>query len=219
MRSESPRAESNAPGPRRAGILGGLLLAVLILAGGACRDERARPAEATRDASQPARADTSSWRGRVQFKDRWLPMPELIGREARQDLHAQCRLRQDADRERGVEDPPLCYDATPRADFRTLRVEYHPELNAVAAKRLLVPGYEATHLVVSPSGGISQVLDLAYAPRRAGQVRPHEVRILSAHEPTHQALVEALRHHFPDAVVEIVRIELPARRPRPDTQP
>ena len=149
--------------------------------------------------------------GRVRVADKSYPVRHIVSHEPKMDLFVQCRARKDATKKAGAE-LPLCYENTKRTPTH-LRVERSTRRTLKLARRNVSEKNEAMHFVIEPSGSIYQVLDLAYGPRRAGQVRKGEIRVLSGHEDRHKTLYENLKRHFPELTIEVVDVKAPAAAP------
>lgn len=145
-----------------------------------------------------------------------LPADVMIGHDARNDLFVGCLQLRDAAAKADAGGPPaaLCYDPTPRSALKSVRVEYHAEQSFADAIAVLRKGPEAAHFIVERTGSIYQVLDLAYAPRRAGAYQAGEIRILSGSTEGHERLVAALKTQFEALTVEVLAAAAPPDRPK-----
>ncbi len=187
-----------------------LSIALIIATTTACGGQKPSP-DASPETSPKVRLD-----GRVRMNDIWLEVAPLVSHDAKMDLRTRCRVAQDEAKEQSLPVPPLCFEDKVRTaeQIDTIRVERWPSLPA--AIRTLTATAEGAHFLVERTGSFHQTLDLAFPARRAGEMRPTEVRVLAA-DPTHgKALVEALASLFPKARVETVDgvpVEPPAPSP------
>ena len=188
--------------------------AIAVLASlSACSKEPPRPSP---DAVvHPAPVEVKG-RGTLRFADRSLTVGPMVGHAAGMDLYVQCRAQVAQAKEAGGETPPLCYEDKRRSRFTRVRIEYNPRMSGALVFGMLRPKHGAAHIIVEPSGSTYQVLDLAYAVRRDGQVQQEEIRIMSGNENRHKELSESLSQHFPHLEIEVVNVELPGR-PTKDT--
>ena len=172
------------------------LTAVLVFA--ACSPPKA-PAAATDAVS--ATASEARLEGQILIADRWTKVVPAVLHDAKMDLATRCLLMRDDAKSKGQE-IPVCYDTTRGKAARpitTIAVERDMSM-AVAMQRLTASG-EATHFVIDHTGGIYQVLDLAFAPRHGGAYAAGEVRVIACQEAGERALVAALQALYPDAKV------------------
>jgi hypothetical protein len=178
-----------------------LLVALALSASSACgpREERAPEVNEVKPVAKvkPTRLD-----GRVRLNDVWLELAPLVAHDAKMDLRTRCRIAQDEAKEAGRPVPPLCFEdrVRDREAIVTVRVERWPSLPV--AIRTLTATAEGAHFVIERTGSVHQTLDLAFAARRQGEVRPGEIRILAAEATAGAALAEALVGLFPGARVE-----------------
>ena len=104
----------------------------------------------------------------------------------------------------GKTDVKLCFDATRRASAKTLRLEAYGRKDFEEARKKMVAEGDAAHFLILPSASIYQILNMAYAPRRQGTIRPDEIRILSADRDKEKVLLEAIKAHMPHLTVETI---------------
>ena len=177
---------------------------------------------AAEDAKPPAEPYLA---GRIRIADKALKVAPTVGHTPQMDLFIQCKIDAEKRTEAGAADTNPCYDPTPRATFTTVRVEHHEGMTGGKAMGLLRPTNEGTHFIVDQTGSLYQTLDLAYAVRRAGAVRPDEVRVLSGNTDAHETLVAALKTLQPTLKVEVVEApaavppKAPAAPPAPAKEP
>lgn len=162
-------------------------------------------------------------RGRVRFGGRQWPVALLVGHDAKADLFTHCRKLVDSAKEAAagqgganvVKVPPLCYAAEPRQTVATIRVEFDAKGTGGRAIGMLRDNDEGAHFYIEPTGSVFQVLNLAYAPRREGQYRAGEVRVLSANAEVHKQLVSSLTALLGPVPVTEVPVSFAARRKAP----
>lgn len=184
------------------------VVVVALLALGACGGKEADAPDAAAPAPKAARKG-----GRIRIADRFEAIvPEVI-HEAKMDLFVSCKQLFDNAKSAGHE-MPLCYDATKRdkSAVQVVRVEHRPG-SAGDAMRTIGDAVESTHFVVEGSGSMYQLLDLAYAPRREGEYRKNEIRVLvmggkdgHAGDGDGDRLVSALAELYPAAKIETLEV-------------
>ena len=123
------------------------------------------------------------------------------------DLFVQCLKQRDVARDKGTKDAKLCYGSEPRRQLGTLRIEHAKGLTVAKAIKHIRDGEEAAHFAIEPSGTTHQILDLAYAPMRGGELRAGEIRVLSGNREAHERLQRAIQAHFPRIRVEVVDVD------------
>ncbi len=205
----SPGELAAASSRRRPFVVGALLALAWLAWGCGPRANEGADARPEPDAADRRPDD----RGEVHYHDTRLPVGPFVAHEARMDLHVACRLKRDAARAAKQPEPPLCYGEVTDRVVATVRVEHRPGLSMPAFMRTLSARDEGAHFAIEPSGSLYQLMDLRFAPRREGAIRPGEVRILSGNAAVHDRLVEALRRHFPGVEVQIVPFEPPSSAP------
>jgi len=139
--------------------------------------------------------------GQILIADRWIKVAPTVLHDAKMDLATRCLLMRDDAKSKGKE-IPVCYDTTRGKVERvitSISVERDKSM-AIAMQRLTAVG-EGTHFVVDHSGGIYQVLDLAFAPRHGDAYAAGEVRVIACQEAGEKALVAALMTLYPGAKV------------------
>lgn len=173
-------------------------LAALLLA--ACSGDKKGEADGA-GAPSPERPRPTG--GLVRVADQWVDVAAKVLHDPKMDLVTRCRLARDEAKARGLE-APLCFDEAAGAKgARTItRIAVELDQNMARAMRRLTAKNEAAHFVVEKTGGIYQVLDLAYAPRHGESYAHQEVRVIACHEDSRKELVEALVALYPDAKVE-----------------
>lgn len=149
-----------------------------------------------------AQAPPTRLEGKVRVADRWVDVAPTVLHDAKMDLATRCRLHQSDARGRGT-DLPLCFSATRRepAAIDTIRVERDAGMPQVMQR--LTRDTEGAHFVIDRSGGTYQILDLAFAARRAGDYPAGEVRVIACNADAERALVGALQRIYPAAQVTI----------------
>jgi hypothetical protein len=179
-------------------------LAVLLAAGWflGCS---ASPPPATAPVTDASPAGKATYRaGRVHFGGRQLAVVPFIAHPPEMDLRVACLSNRDRARQAGQPEVPLCFGDNARTALRTLRIEESPGLGAPEAIRRLAAANDSAHFVVEPSGSMYQVLDLAYAPRRAGAVQAGEIRVISGDPAAQAVLRDALTTAIDGLEVEVV---------------
>ena len=193
----------------------GALAVVAAGAGGGC-EARPQPQRAPAADVVAVRHD-----GVVRFADVELPVAPYVMHDPHLDLVVQCQLKRDADLQRG-QDSPLCYASERRARDRVkvLRVEILERedggrLDMARVMPVLAHHGEGAHVVIERTGTPHQLLDLAHATRRDGELRPDEVRVLCVHPADWRPLVESLEALLPGARRDVVRKLVPGASPAP----
>lgn len=194
----------------------GVIMSLLWIVPGCGERSQAPPVAdvAPADTAPPARRD-----GAVIFADRQEPVTPFLMHDPHLDLFVRCQMKRDAAKRDGGPEV-LCFDPTrrPAASVTLLRVERTGgDLGGVL--RYLSATAEGTHFVVEKTGTVHQLLDGAYAARRGGAVRPHELRVISCHETAWQPLADALRELFPGLRVEVSQLAPPPPPPTPTPTP
>ena len=151
-----------------------------------------------------APAGHDSTHGTIHMANKSLRVAPYVSHEPRMDLRTGCKASVDKAKKAGKMDAELCYDGTMRAAAKTLRLETYTRKDFDVARRTMSAAGDAAHFLILPSGSIYQVLDIAFAPRRQGTIRPDEIRILSADRDKEMVLVEALKAHLPHLVLETI---------------
>lgn len=196
---------------RSVGKLGVVMSLLWIVPGCGERGQGAVAADvAPADTAPPARKD-----GAVIFADRQERVTPFLMHDPHLDLFVRCQMKRDAAKRDGKPEV-LCFDPTrrPAAAVTVLRVERTAgDLGGVL--RYLSATDEGAHFVVEKTGTAHQLLDAAYAARRDGALRPHELRIISCHETAWKPVAEALQALFPGLRVEVSELTPPSAPPTP----
>lgn len=175
-----------------------LAIALALSAAAACQDRSERPAAATGDADAGVRLE-----GKVRFADRWFDVAPAILHDAKMDLATRCRLLQSESHGRGVE-VPLCFAQARRDAGAITAIRVEREGSLPQAMHRLTQETEGAHFVIDVSGGTYQILDLAFAARRAGAYPANEIRVIACNLDAERALVAALQRLYPAAQLTTV---------------
>jgi len=145
--------------------------------------------------------------GELHFADKRLRVVPFVMRTPEMDLFVACRLAMDARVQAGAEPGELCYDPEKREAFSEVLIQEVSEATVGTLMGILGSRREGAHFLVEKTGTMYQVLDMAYGPRREGQVRREEVRVLSGSAEGTEKLLALLREHFPDFKVKRAPLE------------
>lgn len=199
--TERPHGVEDGAGPRRLpGVCAraAFAIALALFAGLACQDRSERPAAPSIDANAGVRLE-----GKVRFADHWIDVPPAILHDAKMDLATRCRLLQSESHGRGVE-VPLCFAQARRDAGAITAIRVEREGSLPQAMHRLTRETEGAHFVIDVSGGTYQILDLAFAARRAGAFPANEIRVIACNLDAERALVAALQRLYPAAQVTTV---------------
>ena len=184
-----------------------IVLSLLAAPAGCDRASGDAPAPAA-EAAHKKRARPPHLEGEVFDGGKRQRVLPFIAHSPDMDLAAQCRFQTEEARKRaeagepGVVVPPLCFDPEARAGFTVLRVEHRAGMTTPAGLAILREAGESAHFLVEATGSLHQILDLAHAPRRAGQLQSAEVRVLSGQEKGRDTLIATLQALYPKLSVE-----------------
>lgn len=175
------------------------------------------PAEAERKSDESSRVIGELHDGGQRHR-----VKPLILHPAHMDFRVGCLVDRDQARKRGDTPRPLCFDEDRRpSPPKKLRIEYRLGMQVSESMKRLAGGGEAAHFVIEATGTLYQVLDLAHAALRDGELRLDEVRILSGNTGGTDVLVEILQAHY--GTLEIERVDVPppsrGRAPQPAAAP
>lgn len=186
--------------------LSSLLLALAALAAlAACRpDSNPPPPSSAASGPKVTKPTPPRLDGEIFVADARKRVAPFVMHAPQMDLFVACRMLQDEERKKGVEDPSLCYDPQRRTSFARLRVEHTGSLTAGNSIGHLRERGEGAHFLVERTGSMYQLLDLAHAARRGGALRGGEVRILSGSDEGAALLVDAILSLYPDLDVQHV---------------
>ena len=134
------------------------------------------------------------------------------------DLRVHGLVERDKARKEGRAVAPLAFDEDRRAaPPKKIRVEYKMGVRVADSLRVLNTQGEAAHFLVEPTGSIYQVLDLAHAARRDGELRRDEIRVMSGNTGGTDTLVAALSTYY--GALSVERAEFPPLPPPPPASP
>jgi len=170
------------------------LLTALALGLAACGGGKGAPA------GGDAAGSTARPVGQVRNADQWVPVSAQVLHDAKMDLAVRCRLMRDEAKAKGSE-RPLCFDQAAKPERKVTTIALGHAANLTAAMHALTEADEGVHFVVDKSGGIYQVLDLAFVARHGGAYPEGEVRVIGCEEPGTKALIAALQALYPGAAV------------------
>ena len=183
-------------------------LAVIILSICGCDKKTETVADTPTKTATPvfgklkSRTDTKLL-GTVRIADQSLRIAPMVSHAPDSDLLTNCKKAYDDAKKNGDANPTLCYDKKPRSAVTTLRIEQYTEKGFPEAKAHMVEKLEGTHFFILSTESVYQVLDLAYAARRDGELRPNEIRVLSAFPDKEKLLFNELKTYLPDLKLEI----------------
>ena len=169
------------------------------------------------EAKDTAEAPRVHLEGELHFSGQRLRVEPFVMRTPEMDLFVACRLAKEAREQAGEAPIALCYEPNKRASFSEVLVEEIPGSTAGVQMRILSSRNEGAHFLVEKTGTIYQILDMAYGPRREGQVRGEEVRVLSGSAEGTENLLKLLREHFSGFKVKRTK-PIPEAASGPDKQ-
>ena len=135
--------------------------------------------------------------GTIRIAEQPLRVNTFVSHEPHGDLETNCLKAYDDAKKKGEKDPSLCYDKKPRKSVSTLRIETYTAKGFEQAREQMAQKNEGAHFMLRSSGSLYQILDIAYAARRDGKLRPNEIRVLSAFPDKEELLYGELKHYLP----------------------
>jgi|GEM_PF-1278581 len=201
--------------------------ALFVVAVPACKEKgpplpKGASAKADPAGAAPKMGDTKL-PGRVLMGDKQWPASQFIGHDARMDLRTHCLSARDAAIKQAKTKPDqkvaqLCFDQSGKRErVKAIRVDFAKGGRIGTMMAHLRANNEAAHFMVEGSGSVYQVLDLSLAARRDGSYQADEVRVLSANETGHKALIGALTELF--GKLPVTTLPLKLAQPQPPKPP